>query len=155
MWVLGNTAKLPGLQPFLNKNLGFEVSAFDKFQRLNGTEVTGAPAFKENQLAFGVVYGLCLQMLDKGPLTTNLVPRDIVVERIIKAKKPWTVAALAALMIGFLCSFFFLQNSANNVAAAKWAQGRKAAKDTKDKSDKLKRLTMTRRPAWNCCGGRG
>ncbi len=67
--LLGNTVKLPGLQPYLAKNLGFEVHALDKFTRLGGTEVTGAPAFKENQLAFGVVYGLCLQMLGQGPIS--------------------------------------------------------------------------------------
>ncbi len=62
--------------------------------------MTGAPAFKENQLAFGVVYGLCLQMLGQGPISTNLVPREIVVERIIRAKKPWAVLALAPSSVG-------------------------------------------------------
>ncbi len=36
--LLGNTVKLPGLQPFLNKNLGYEVEALDKFSRLGGTK---------------------------------------------------------------------------------------------------------------------
>ena len=134
--LLGNTVKLPGLQPFLNKNLGFEVSSFDRFQRLAGSEVTGAPAFKENQLAFGVVYGLCLQMLGQGPLTTNLVPRDIVLERIVRAKKPWAVAALAALLLGFLSSFIFLQKSANNVAKKRWEAAEKHATDTEAESKK-------------------
>ncbi len=47
--LLGNTVKLPGLQPFLNKNLGFEVETLEKFARLQGTEVTGAlPSKKTN-----------------------------------------------------------------------------------------------------------
>ncbi len=48
--LLGNTAKLPGLEQFLNKNLGIDVSVIDKFPKLDGNEVIGAQAFKENLL---------------------------------------------------------------------------------------------------------
>lgn len=129
--LLGNTVKLPGLQPFLNKNLGFEVTSMEKFERLSGNEVIGAPAFKENQLAFGVVYGLCLQLLQQGPISTNLVPREIVVERIIRAKKPWAVAALAALMLGFLASFFSYARNASIATNDKWGDAEKLAATAK------------------------
>ncbi len=136
--LLGNTVKLPGLQPFLNKNLGFEVETLEKFARLQGTEVTGAPAFKENQLAFGVVYGLCLQLLGRGPISTNLVPREIVIERIVRAKKPWAVLSLAALMLGFVANFFFFQRSASGLAETTWKAAEDSAKRVKSASDSEK-----------------
>ena len=102
MLLLGNTSKLPGLQQFLNKNLGFDVQVLDEFQRLDGSEVLGAPIFKDNAAAYGVVYGLCLQGLREGPMRTNLLPRDFVIESIIRNKKPWTVGALSLLLGGMV-----------------------------------------------------
>jgi type IV pilus assembly protein PilM len=110
----------------------------DKFERLGGMEITGAPAFKENQLAFGVVYGLCLQLLGRGPMTTNLLPREIVVERMIQSKKPWTVAALSALLLGFMGNYFFLQRSFANLSESRWKDAEAAASSTKSESDSLK-----------------
>jgi type IV pilus assembly protein PilM len=130
LWLLGNTARLPGLQPYLNKNLAMETTNLDQFVRLGGDEVKNAPAFKEHQLAYGVVYGLCLQLLDKGSMSTNLVPREIVVERIIKAKKPWAVAALSAMLLGFLANYAFMQRSWSNVSANKWSSAEQSAKST-------------------------
>src|SRR3990172_7881747 len=57
--VLGNAVKLPGLQQYLGKNLGYEVNNFEAFAHLKGPSVLAAPAFKDNQLSFGVCYGLC------------------------------------------------------------------------------------------------
>jgi len=102
MLLLGNTAKLPGLQQFLNKNLGMDVDILDKFPKLGGNEVTGAQAFKENSAAFGVVYGICLQLLKQGPMKTSLLPREIVLDRVIRMKKPWVVGALSLLLGGMV-----------------------------------------------------
>ncbi len=102
MLVMGNTAKMPGLLQFLNKNLGMEVELYDKFSKLTGQEVLGAQPYKENAAAFGVVYGLCLQMLNQGPMRTNLLPRDIVLDRVVRMKKPWAVGALSLLLVGMV-----------------------------------------------------
>ncbi|MBU6386361.1 MAG: pilus assembly protein PilM [Planctomycetes bacterium] len=99
--VMGNTAKMPGLLQFLNKNLGMDVDLYDRFPKLTGSEVLGAQQFKENAAAYGVVYGLCLQLLNRGPMHTNLLPRDIVLDRVIRNKKPWAVGALSLLLVGF------------------------------------------------------
>ena len=40
---------------------------------------------------------LCLQALGKANLETNLLPKEILTERIIRAKKPWALAIAAAL----------------------------------------------------------
>ncbi len=98
--VLGNVMKLPGLQKYLGQNLGYEVVPLNRFRGLTGPGVVDAPAFKENVLAFGVCYGLALQGLGLAKLSTSLVPKEILQDRVIRAKKPWAAAAAALLMLG-------------------------------------------------------
>src|SRR5207249_3133887 len=49
---------------------------------------------------FPVAYGLALQGLKQSRLTTNLLPPEIQFDRLIRAKKPYMVAAAAALLLG-------------------------------------------------------
>ena len=105
--LLGNTVKLPGLGQYLSKHLGYEVKEVDSYHRLSGSGVVSAPAFKDNVLTFATCYGLCLQALGKGRLSTNLLPREIMTERMIRAKKPWAVAALSALVLGLGLNYVF------------------------------------------------
>ena len=97
---LGSAFKLPGLQKFLADKLSLEVKKADKFHRVTGEAVTDAPVFKENLLSFPVAYGLALQGLGVARLATNLLPPEITLERKIRAKKPYAVAAAAALLLG-------------------------------------------------------
>ncbi|HEX3152127.1 MAG TPA: type IV pilus assembly protein PilM [Gemmataceae bacterium] len=97
---LGSAFKLPGLQKFLADKLSLEVRKADKFQRVTGEAVTDAPVFKENLLSFPVAYGLALQGLGIARIATNLLPPEITFERKIRAKKPYAVAAAAALLFG-------------------------------------------------------
>ncbi|MDP7015804.1 MAG: type IV pilus assembly protein PilM [Pirellulaceae bacterium] len=113
--ILGNTVKLPGLQHYLSKNLGYEVVDFKRFNTLEGDDVISAPTFKENSLGFGVCYGLCLQGLGESRLRTNLVPREIIVNRMIREKKPWTVAALGSLLLAYTGYFYFPSSEAYHV----------------------------------------
>ncbi len=118
--LLGNTAKLPGLQQFLNKNLGMDVDILDKFPKLEGSEVTGSQAFKENAAAFGVVYGICLQLLKQGPMKTSLLPREIIMERVIRMKKPWVVGALSLLLAGMVTNHATMGRVMSVVDEARW-----------------------------------
>ena len=102
---LGNAMKLPGLQRYLAQNLGFEFTRVENFRGLTGPAVVDAPAFKENLLSFGVCYGLALQGLKEAPIKTNLLPREIMKDRMIRAKKPWAVGAAAALLLGCTLSY--------------------------------------------------
>lgn len=102
---LGNVLKLPGLQRFIQQNVGIEVVKLDRFSQLEGPEVVDAPAFKQNLLAFSTAYGLCLQGLRETKIRTNLIPREILQDRLIRSKKPWAVAAAAALLLGMTGSY--------------------------------------------------
>jgi type IV pilus assembly protein PilM len=97
---LGNGFKLPGLQKFLQQNLNQEIEKIDNFQRLDGEEVKASPQFQENLASFAVAYGLAVQGLNKGGLSTNLLPPEIERIRLIRAKKPWALAASALIMVG-------------------------------------------------------
>ena len=98
--------KLRGLHKYLAQNLGLEVAELDQYANLSGSAVTESPAFKDNMLSFGVCYGLCVQGLGLGKLGTNLVPPEIVKDRMIKAKKPWAVAAVASWLLGCTIGYF-------------------------------------------------
>jgi type IV pilus assembly protein PilM len=103
---LGNPMKLPGLQRFLSQNLDQDVKLIDQFTNLIGGSATAGPQFKENQLTFGVAYGLCVQALDRAQLRTNLLPEEIITTRLVRAKKPWAVAAAAVLLLGLTINYF-------------------------------------------------
>ncbi len=133
--MLGNSVKLPGLSQYLSKNLAMDVEILETFSLLSGDEVTMAPAFKEHVTAFGPVYGLCLQALGKGPVQTNLVPQEVLQERLIRAKKPWAVAAAAALLLGFAGNLLFAGNRWAYVHPDLWEPAMAAAGNTKSTSD--------------------
>lgn len=97
---LGSAFKLPGLQKFLADKLSLEVRKPEKFARVTGPAVVDAPVFKENLFSFPVAYGLALQGLGIARIATNLLPPEISLERKIRAKKPYAVAAAAALLLG-------------------------------------------------------
>ena len=94
MVALGNPMKLPGLQRFLSQNLDQEVKLIDQFNRLVGGTATASPQFKENQLTFGVAYGLCVQALGKSQASHQPAAGRNHHHAAGDAKKPWAVAAV-------------------------------------------------------------
>ncbi len=141
---LGNTMKLPGLRRYLSQNLGFEIERLENYRNLVGPQVVTAPVFKDNTLAFGVCYGLALQGLDMSSLRTNLLPKEILRERLIRRKKPWAVAAAAILLLGWGVTFasYFLTQSAvaaqsTRGAAVTWSQAEAQAKQAVSQANEL------------------
>ncbi|RIK79561.1 MAG: pilus assembly protein PilM [Planctomycetota bacterium] len=103
---LGNAMKLPGLQRYLAQNLEQDVRPIEEFNRLTLGSASGNAQFKENVLSFGTAYGLCVQALGKSELKTNLLPEEIVRRRMVRAKKPWAVAGVAAVLAGLTINYF-------------------------------------------------
>jgi len=124
--LLGNATKLRGLSDFVAKQLQLDVQRLEKLDRMEGPTVLGAPAFRENRLAFGTAYGLALQAAAGSFLQTNLLPKEIVVDRLIEAKKPWALAALvglfAAAALNFAGIFFAWSTYAPRLYAAAFAK---------------------------------
>jgi type IV pilus assembly protein PilM len=109
--LLGNAAKLPGLRQFLNNQLEIDIAKVSQFRLLRGDTVVNEKSFTDNVLAFAPCYGLCLQGLGKAQINTNLLPQEFVTERLIRAKKPWVLASVGALLLGMLLSYFFTSHA--------------------------------------------
>ncbi len=122
MVALGNAAKLPGLRRFLSQSMGFEVTLIETFRGLVGAEVINAPAFKENIYCFGPSVGLAVQGLQQAALQTNLLPAEILKERMIRWKKPWAVAAAAVVLLGCTLSFVSYSRALGTVDNQQWSQ---------------------------------
>ena len=103
---LGNAFRLPGIQKYLQEKLQLEVRKLQVFDRVQGDEVLGAPQFSENIMSFGVPFGLGLQGLKQTKLQTNLLPHEVRLERIVRGKKPWAVAAAASLLLAIAAMTF-------------------------------------------------
>ena len=109
--LMGNAAKLPGLRQYLNKQLEIDVRKLEEYRRLSGSAITGQKSFDENLLSFAPCYGLCLQGIGQSELTTNLLPKEMVIERIVRAKKPWILASVGALLLGCVLGLYFEHNA--------------------------------------------
>ncbi len=135
---LGNAMKLPGLRRFLSQHLGYEFEKMEAFGKLTGAQVVSSPSFRENLLSFGVAYGLALQGLGKGAVHTNLLPKEITLDRLIDRKKPWAVAAAATLLLGCSISFAAYSLALGKVDAERWKTAETQATQLKGTADRLK-----------------
>lgn len=133
--VTGNTVKMPGLAQYLGKNLGYDVHAVDRFNRLQGDEVLTIPTFRDNAPTFGVCYGLALQGLGQGEIKTSLVPKEIVTQRMIRAKKPWALACVAALLLGLVTHFMFVKTSWSQTHPDDWKDATSVVSSTQSYSN--------------------
>ncbi|MBC8437502.1 MAG: pilus assembly protein PilM, partial [Planctomycetes bacterium] len=114
--ITGNTAKLPGLQAFIGKKVDVAVIEMNAFKRLKGSTVTASPTFKNNMLSFANCYGLCLQSLGIAQLQTNLLPREILFDRLVDSKKPWVISAIALMLLAFSFNYFMQYGAWKKVA---------------------------------------
>jgi len=96
---LGNGFRLPGLQKFLEQNLGIPVVRVDAYNQLSPSAAVNAPAFTENVLSFAVAYGLALQGLDLTRIQTSLLPEEIARRRRWARKRPWFAASAAMVLV--------------------------------------------------------
>ncbi|HOW18743.1 MAG TPA: type IV pilus assembly protein PilM, partial [Phycisphaerae bacterium] len=92
---MGNAFKLPGLQKFLQSNLGLDVIRPSTFSKLSVASAQNAPQLIEHLLSFGVAYGLALQGLGLTQITSNLLPPEIAKAIIWRRKIPWFWGAAA------------------------------------------------------------
>jgi type IV pilus assembly protein PilM len=138
---LGNPVKLPGLLRFLSQNLDQEVKPVDQFPTLMGGSATAGPRFQENQLSFAVSYGLCLQALGRSQIHTNLLPDEIVTTRLVRAKKPWAVAAAALLLVGIVFNYASHYSAWRSALTDKDPEMSRAIQQSKSWSQQAQSLT--------------
>jgi len=119
VFLLGNAVKLRGLSDFVAKQIGLDVSRLEKFEKLDGKTVVGSATFRENRLAFGTAYGLAAQGLGLAEMKTTLMPKQILMDRLIASKRPMTVAALLLLLttafVGYAGNVFTWNSYADSI----------------------------------------
>src|SRR5256885_879487 len=97
---LGGTFKLPGLQKYLQQNLQLDVERLDSLAAAPSAESKLAPTFNENILSIVSAYGLAIQAMGEGKITSNLLPAKIRREKLWKEKMPLFGAAAALFVLG-------------------------------------------------------
>ncbi len=96
---MGNAFKLPGLQKYLQQNLGMPIEQPSAFKMIRSSPATSAPQFTEYLLSFGVSYGLALQGLGLGNIHSSLLPPEIAKQAVWRRKRPFFAAAAACLLL--------------------------------------------------------
>lgn len=96
---LGNGVTLPGLQKYLQQNLGMEVHTPGAFSKLVTTGAPEPEKFTAQLPSFAVAYGLALQGLDQAKVTSNLLPIEIAKQVVWRKKRPGFAAAAACLVL--------------------------------------------------------
>ena len=123
---VGNGFRLAGLQRFLEQNLQqYKVERLETLSGVSGDSVLTDPLFADNIMTFAVPYGLALQAIGKTRIRTTLLPPEIALDRRIRSKKPWAVAAAAGLMLALGASTFGSASVLNSWSVAKWEQSQK------------------------------
>jgi type IV pilus assembly protein PilM len=131
--LLGNAAKLRGLSDFVAKQLQLDVQRLETYAALGGPAVA-ASGFRENRLAFATAYGLALQGAGGAGLATNLLPKEIVRDRLIAGKKPWLVAGMLGLLTAAVVNFVGMFLAWQTYAPAKYQQAFAGADNAKARS---------------------
>lgn len=138
---VGSGFKLAGLQKFLQQNLQYEVERLEHLDGVTGDAVLSDPLFMDNVMTFAVPYGLALQTLRQTRIHTTLLPPEIVTERTIRSKKPWVLAAAAALLLALGISTGVTANVARSVSEDRFGDAYKAV-------DKLKTFVSSSKSAY-------
>lgn len=96
---LGNAFRLPGLQKYLQQNLGIDVSRPEAFHKGTTDQLADQDTYREQFSSFAAAYGLALQGLDLTKVNSNLLPREIATQAVWRKKKPAFAATAACLAL--------------------------------------------------------
>lgn len=94
---VGSTFRLPGLQKFLRQQLQMDVSRLDALRRVS-LEGKDATEFEPHALNMATAYGLALQGLGLEKVGANILPQQVIRQRVWRAKQPWFAAAAAVIV---------------------------------------------------------
>jgi type IV pilus assembly protein PilM len=131
---LGGTFRLAGLQKYLQQNLQLEVEKLNDLAAGAPPDAKLAATFNQNLLSMVGAYGLAIQGMGEGKISSSLLPQHIRREKMWRDKTKWFATATAVFVLGtglalggyYLRSFQLSQNKsvfdANNDLLQK-AQG--------------------------------
>ena len=97
--LLGNAFKLRGLIDYFRKSLDYEVSLLDSLRRVKLGAESDQRKFEAELPNYGVAIGLAIQALGQGRVNIDLMPPEVVRNRVLRRKVPWAAAAVALLAL--------------------------------------------------------
>jgi hypothetical protein len=97
---LGGAFRLAGLQKYLQQNLQLDVEKLNEVAAGAPTDAKLATTFNQNLLSLVSAYGLAIQAMNEGKITSNLLPMKIRREKLWHDKMKWFGAAAAIFLCG-------------------------------------------------------
>src|SRR2546423_9797291 len=97
---VGGTFKLPALQKYLQQTLQLDVERLDTFGAGAPPDSKAAATYQDNILSLVSAYGLALQAMGEGKVTSSLLPARIRRERMWQEKQKYFAAAAALFVLG-------------------------------------------------------
>ena len=116
IFAVGDAFKLPGLQKYLQQNLGLDVICPEEFANLTPNKPTGTAG--DHLLSLWAAYGLAITGLDAGKVSCNLLPTEIAKQIVWRKKKPAFAAAAACLVLAGGAIWFRYSADTSAMAAA-------------------------------------
>ncbi|NQT18058.1 MAG: type IV pilus assembly protein PilM [Planctomycetes bacterium] len=116
-FLLGESFKMTPLVELFGRSLGCKVNVMSHFERVSIGEAAAAGPHVGNLSSFTVAMGLALQAAGEGPITINVLPDEMKVQRELGRKKPFAIAAVACLGIGVLASLLQVSADESRLAA--------------------------------------
>ncbi len=96
---MGSAMKLPGLVKFLQQSLSLPVKRLNGFETLEISPEISMTDFTAHLPSLSVAYGLAIQGVGQGAITSNLLPREIVRQTQWKKKKIVVIAACVMFVL--------------------------------------------------------
>ncbi|MFW6107232.1 MAG: type IV pilus assembly protein PilM [bacterium] len=115
--LLGNAFKLKGLLDHFRTNLDYEVVLLEELQRLRVGSGGDSAKFEAELPNYAVSLGLALQGLGLGAVDIDMMPRDMVRERMLRRKVPFAAAGVGLLALPLLFGFQSVDNELTRVQA--------------------------------------
>ena len=97
--LLGNAFKLPRLVDYFRQSLDYEVTLLEHLTRVKTAGSSDAEKFEPELPSYGVAIGLALQALGLGRIVIDMMPAELVRERLLRQKIPYAAAVAALLAV--------------------------------------------------------
>ena len=134
--LLGNATRTLQFQRFVGQSLQLPVSGIDKLQSIGLAGSLDAGEFKNDLPTLGTAIGLALQGAGETTNQINLLPKSVQAQKEIGKKKPFVIAAVAALyvLVGLL---WMQQNAEIDKLQASYNEADRLVRNVKDQNDKF------------------
>jgi len=128
---VGSTFRLPGLQKFLRQQLQMDVTRLDSLRRIN-LEGKDAADFEQHALNMATAYGLALQGLGMEQVGANILPQQVIRQRLWHSKQPWFAGAAALVVVAVGWNVFTLMNARASYDDSGFAAAQRAVQKARE-----------------------